>query len=125
MCRPAAVCTRARAGAQKKNSHNHKSMSIRALLRLAPRRLGGARAYHEKVIDHYQNPRNVGKMNESDQDVGTGLVGAPACGDGIVCRMRRDIVYLFFLSQYLLHLIFILYRSHEAANQDGQGRQDD
>lgn len=39
------------------------------------------RAYHQKVIDHYENPRNVGKMNKADEDVGTGLVGAPACGE--------------------------------------------
>ena len=38
-------------------------------------------AYSEKVIDHYENPRNVGKMNAEDADVGTGMVGAPACGD--------------------------------------------
>ena len=38
-------------------------------------------AYSEKVIDHYENPRNVGKMNAEDTDVGTGMVGAPACGD--------------------------------------------
>ena len=38
-------------------------------------------AYSDKVIDHYENPRNVGSMKKEDQDVGTGLVGAPACGD--------------------------------------------
>ena len=38
-------------------------------------------AYSEKVIDHYENPRNVGKMNAEDPDVGTGMVGAPARGD--------------------------------------------
>jgi nitrogen fixation protein NifU and related proteins len=38
-------------------------------------------AYSEKVIDHYENPRNVGKMDAEDPDVGTGMVGAPACGD--------------------------------------------
>jgi nitrogen fixation protein NifU and related proteins len=38
-------------------------------------------AYSEKVIDHYENPRNVGKMDDSDVNVGTGMVGAPACGD--------------------------------------------
>lgn len=38
-------------------------------------------AYSEKVIDHYENLRNVGKMNAEDPDVGTGMVGAPACGD--------------------------------------------
>ena len=38
-------------------------------------------AYSEKVIDHYENPRNVGKFDAADPDVGTGMVGAPACGD--------------------------------------------
>lgn len=43
--------------------------------------LAATRAYHPKVIDHYQNPRNVGTMDKSLGNVGTGLVGAPACGD--------------------------------------------
>jgi len=38
-------------------------------------------AYSDKVLDHYENPRNVGKMDDDDEDVGTGMVGAPACGD--------------------------------------------
>ena len=38
-------------------------------------------AYSEKVLDHYEHPRNVGKMDANDLDVGTGMVGAPACGD--------------------------------------------
>lgn len=38
-------------------------------------------AYSDKVIDHYENPRNVGNMDKDDQAVGTGMVGAPACGD--------------------------------------------
>ena len=38
-------------------------------------------AYSDKVIDHYENPRNVGKMDATDSSVGTGVVGAPACGD--------------------------------------------
>ncbi|CAI8235685.1 MAG: Iron-sulfur cluster assembly scaffold protein IscU [Marinobacterium sp. xm-d-530] len=38
-------------------------------------------AYSDKVIDHYENPRNVGKMESDDPHVGTGMVGAPACGD--------------------------------------------
>jgi nitrogen fixation NifU-like protein len=38
-------------------------------------------AYSDKVLDHYDNPRNVGKMDANDDDVGTGMVGAPACGD--------------------------------------------
>lgn len=38
-------------------------------------------AYSDKVLDHYENPRNVGSLDKEDQNVGTGLVGAPACGD--------------------------------------------
>jgi nitrogen fixation NifU-like protein len=38
-------------------------------------------AYSDKVLDHYENPRNVGTMDNADKDVGTGMVGAPACGD--------------------------------------------
>ena len=38
-------------------------------------------AYSDKVIDHYENPRNVGSMDKENADVGTGMVGAPACGD--------------------------------------------
>ena len=37
--------------------------------------------YSDKVLDHYENPRNVGKMDKKDDNVGTGMVGAPACGD--------------------------------------------
>ena len=45
-------------------------------------------AYSQKVIDHYENPRNVGKLNENDEDVGTGMVGAPACGDVMRFQIR-------------------------------------
>jgi len=45
-------------------------------------------AYGEKVIDHYENPRNVGAMDQESQDVGTGLVGAPACGDVMKLQIR-------------------------------------
>ena len=38
-------------------------------------------AYSTKVLDHYENPRNVGKLDDKDENVGTGMVGAPACGD--------------------------------------------
>jgi nitrogen fixation NifU-like protein len=45
-------------------------------------------AYSEKVLDHYENPRNVGTMNKSDKDVGTGMVGAPACGDVMKLQIK-------------------------------------
>lgn len=46
-------------------------------------------AYSDKVIDHYENPRNVGKMDDTQPDVGTGMVGAPACGD--VMRLQIQV----------------------------------
>ncbi|PLW15251.1 hypothetical protein PCANC_05368 [Puccinia coronata f. sp. avenae] len=49
-----------------------------------------ARSYHQKVIDHYENPRNVGSFPKTDMDVGTGLVGAPACGDVMKLQIRVD-----------------------------------
>ncbi|MGL4426517.1 MAG: Fe-S cluster assembly scaffold IscU [Alphaproteobacteria bacterium] len=45
-------------------------------------------AYSEKVIDHYENPRNVGGLNKADPNVGTGLVGAPACGDVMKLQIK-------------------------------------
>jgi nitrogen fixation protein NifU and related proteins len=45
-------------------------------------------AYSEKVIEHYENPRNVGSMDQDDASVGTGLVGAPACGDVMRLQIR-------------------------------------
>jgi len=50
----------------------------------------GRRQYHEKVLDHYNRPRNVGSMSKTDTDVGTGLVGAPACGDVMKLQIRVD-----------------------------------
>ena len=45
-------------------------------------------AYSEKVIDHYENPRNVGALDKEDPSVGTGMVGAPACGDVMKLQIR-------------------------------------
>ena len=45
-------------------------------------------AYSEQVIDHYENPRNVGSFDKNDEDVGTGMVGAPACGDVMKLQIR-------------------------------------
>ena len=47
-------------------------------------------AYSEKVIDHYENPRNVGGFDGADGSVGTGMVGAPACGDVMKLQIRVD-----------------------------------
>ncbi len=45
-------------------------------------------AYSDKVLDHYENPRNVGKMDSNDETVGTGMVGAPACGDVMKLQIK-------------------------------------
>ncbi|XP_041890621.1 iron-sulfur cluster assembly enzyme ISCU, mitochondrial [Corvus kubaryi] len=52
-----------------------------ALLRPRPGPAPAALGYHKKVVDHYENPRNVGSLDRNAKNVGTGLVGAPACGD--------------------------------------------
>jgi nitrogen fixation NifU-like protein len=52
-------------------------------------------AYSDKVLDHYENPRNVGIMDDQDKNVGTGMVGAPACGDVMRLQIRvneQDII---------------------------------
>ncbi len=45
-------------------------------------------SYSEKVLDHYENPRNVGTLTDEDGDIGTGMVGAPACGDVMKLQIR-------------------------------------
>ena len=47
-------------------------------------------AYSEKVIEHYENPRNVGSFDKSDTDIGTGMVGAPACGDVMKLQIKVE-----------------------------------
>jgi len=47
-------------------------------------------AYSDKVVDHYENPRNVGSFDKSDPNVGTGMVGAPACGDVMKLQIKVD-----------------------------------
>jgi len=47
-------------------------------------------AYSDKVLDHYENPRNVGKMDSNDDSVGTGMVGAPACGDVMKLQIKVE-----------------------------------
>ena len=47
-------------------------------------------AYSDKVLDHYENPRNVGKLDDEDVNVGTGMVGAPACGDVMRLQIKVD-----------------------------------
>ncbi|MCE2453792.1 MAG: iron-sulfur cluster assembly scaffold protein, partial [Nitrospinae bacterium] len=47
-------------------------------------------AYSDKVVDHYNNPRNVGSLDKADQTVGTGIVGAPECGDVMKLQIKVD-----------------------------------
>ena len=47
-------------------------------------------AYSQQVIDHYENPRNVGSFDKTDDDIGTGMVGAPACGDVMKLQIKVD-----------------------------------
>jgi len=47
-------------------------------------------SYSTKVLDHYENPRNVGKMDDNDPNVGTGMVGAPACGDVMKLQIKVE-----------------------------------
>lgn len=47
--------------------------------------------YHENVIDHYEKPRNVGSLDKTKPNVGTGLVGAPACGDVMKLQIEVDV----------------------------------
>lgn len=47
-------------------------------------------AYSEKILDHYENPRNVGSLDKNDSNVGTGVVGAPACGDVLKLQILVD-----------------------------------
>ena len=47
-------------------------------------------AYSQKVIDHYENPRNVGSFDKTDTDIGTGMVGAPACGDVMKLQIKVE-----------------------------------
>lgn len=63
--------------------------SVTRLAPVATPLISTARKYHENVIDHYENPRNVGSLDKSKTTVGTGVVGAPACGD--VMKLQIDV----------------------------------
>lgn len=52
------------------------------------------------MVDHYENPRNVGSLDKNAKNVGTGLVGAPACGDVMKLQVRLHTLYLYFLHNH-------------------------
>uniref|UniRef100_UPI0037E9973B iron-sulfur cluster assembly enzyme ISCU n=1 Tax=Semicossyphus pulcher TaxID=241346 RepID=UPI0037E9973B len=58
--------------------------------RLFSPQLNALCSYHKKVVDHYENPRNVGSLDKNSRNVGTGLVGAPACGDVMKLQIQVD-----------------------------------
>lgn len=70
-----------------RNAIHVKSLLMRALID-TPKVLTAS--YHEKVIDHYERPRNVGSLDKKSRNVGTGLVGAPACGDVMKLQIEVD-----------------------------------
>ena len=65
---------------------------LRAIVPVFSRRVTRpvARAYHQEVIDHFEKPLNVGSLDKNDPNVGTGLVGAPACGDVMKLQIKID-----------------------------------
>mmetsp|Transcript_51336 Transcript_51336/g.142070 ORF Transcript_51336/g.142070 Transcript_51336/m.142070 type:complete len:167 (+) Transcript_51336:192-692(+) len=63
-------------------------VGVRRAVIAAPAARGPSRAYHENVVDHYENPRNVGSLPKDADNVGTGLVGAPACGDVMKLQIK-------------------------------------
>ena len=65
----------------------HQAAGSQLLLRRAA---AAKRNYHDDLIDHYENPRNVGKLDRKEPNVGTGLVGAPACGDVMQLQIKVD-----------------------------------
>ncbi|KAM3826004.1 iron-sulfur cluster assembly enzyme ISCU [Vipera latastei] len=69
-----------------------RASGVRAAVLLRPglARPPPAAGYHEKVVDHYENPRNVGSLDKKAKNVGTGLVGAPACGDVMKLQVEVD-----------------------------------
>ena len=68
-------------------------------------------AYSEKVIEHYENPRNVGSMDKKDNSVGTGMVGAPACGD--VMQLQIKVMIVALLKMRNLKLMVVALRLHQ------------
>lgn len=67
-----------------------KCKSLLFCARLLSPEVSAVSLYHKKVVDHYENPRNVGSLDKNARNVGTGLVGAPACGDVMKLQIQVD-----------------------------------
>lgn len=84
--------------------------------RPAPRRQNSLRmvqqmrSYHERVIDHYENPRNVGSLDKADPSVGTGVVGAPACGMCNILSITIVVTIACLIHLRMLDFRFVLLR---------------
>lgn len=63
---------------------------FRFVRRIKTQRPDLSRSYHERVIDHYENPRNVGSFDAKEKNIGTAIVGAPACGDVMKLQIKVD-----------------------------------
>ncbi|XP_068995094.1 iron-sulfur cluster assembly enzyme ISCU [Embiotoca jacksoni] len=72
------------------SSRNSASLLLFFGRRLFRPELNAVCSYHKKVVDHYENPRNVGSLDKNSNNVGTGLVGAPACGDVMKLQIQVD-----------------------------------
>ena len=82
-------------------------------------------AYSDKVIDHYNHPRNVGSMDKQSADVGTGLVGAPECGDVMKLQIKNtEIVKELSLPPVKIHCSVLAEDAIRAAIHDWKKKQD-
>jgi hypothetical protein len=68
--------------------HRHQHHPVGCPLKPRQQERRNPMAYSEKVVDHYENPRNVGSFDKGDDSVGTGMVGAPACGDVMKLQIK-------------------------------------
>lgn len=68
----------------------HRALVHPTCTRLMLSNTWNTRSYHERVVEHYENPRNVGSFSNNDENVYTGLVGAPACGDVMKLQLKVD-----------------------------------
>ena len=83
-------------------------------------------AYSEKVIDHYENPRNVGGFDKNDPSIATGMVGAPACGDVMKLQLKIDangIIEDVALPPVKIHCSILAEDAIKAAVADYKSRQ--
>jgi nitrogen fixation protein NifU and related proteins len=79
-------------------------------------------AYSEKVIDHYENPRNVGSFDKGDDSVGTGMVGAPACGDVMKLQIKVNTEGVITDAKFKTYGCGVSNRQFKPCHRVGQGK---